>query len=161
MLLVMAPLGWLPTWAIQNPYFWQEVVPSLSACNQDFSTLRLGGHLGDAWQASILLTRCGHYHYKSFTMVREPWGWVATWAMYDKHPYYWRKVVIFIICLSPSTLRLGDHLGDTRPSARDYSAGDAFRQQGAHPGADDIIVLWFLVSGISKHWSRDLCFLWA
>ena len=121
----------------------------LSVFHHSKRTLRLGGLLGDAWQASILLTRCGHYHYKSFTMVREPWGWVATWAMYEKHPYYWRKVVIFIICLSPSTLRLGDHLGDARPSARDYSAGDAFRQQGAHPGADDIIVLWLMVSGIS------------
>ena len=48
-----------------------------------------------------------------------------------------------------STLRLGGHLGDARPSARDYSAGDAFRQQGARPGADDIIVIWLVVSGIS------------
>ena len=34
-------------------------------------------------------------------MVREPWGWAASWAMRGKHPYYWQDVVIIIIFMSP------------------------------------------------------------
>lgn len=55
-----------------------------------------------------------------------------------------------------NSLRLGDHLGDTRPSARDYSAGDAFCQQGAHSqklpvNGEDGLRLKVAVSRLGSH----------